>query len=267
MSRDAILDLLHAVQRGDLAADEAFEQLARFPFVDTPHARVDTQRSLRQGLPEVVFGPGKTVEQIVEVVSVLAEAGESALVTRVSAAVAEAVQSSLPGSEYDADVIVYATGFRANEFLWPMDIRGRGNRSLAERWGDEAAAYLGITVPGFPNFFLMYGPGTNLAFGGSLIFNGECQMRYIMESIRLLLESDSSTMECTENAFADYQRRFRDQHARMIWEHDSIDHSFYRNDRGKCTLLWPWKILEMWQRTRSVVAEDYTLGQAPGSRR
>ena len=103
MSRDTILELLHAVQRGAVDAEAALEQLARFPFVDTPHARVDTQRGLRQGLPEVVFGEGKTVEQVVEVVSVLAEAGESALVTRVPPAVAEAVQSSLAGSEYDAD--------------------------------------------------------------------------------------------------------------------------------------------------------------------
>ncbi len=166
---------------------------------------------------------------------------------------------SADGTEHPVDAIIYATGFRANEFLSPMDIRGRENQSLAEHWGDEAAAYLGITVPGFPNFFLMYGPGTNLAFGGSLIFNGECQMRYIMDSIRLLLESDCQTIECKHAAFDAYQQRFREQHAKMIWEHDSIDHSFYRNDRGKCTLLWPWKILEMWQRTRSVDAGDYTL--------
>jgi len=103
MNREAILDLLRDVQRGDVDAEAAFERLARFPFVDTPHARVDTQRGLRQGMPEVVFGEGKTVEQIIEVVSVLAEAGESALVTRVSPDVAEAVQAGLSGSEYDAE--------------------------------------------------------------------------------------------------------------------------------------------------------------------
>ena len=102
MSRDRIFELLQEVERGEIDAEAALEELAHFPFVDTPHARVDTQRSLRQGLPEVVFGPGKTVEQIVEVVSVLAEAHESALVTRVQPDVAESVQRRLPGSEYDA---------------------------------------------------------------------------------------------------------------------------------------------------------------------
>ncbi len=102
MTRDRILELLQEVQRGDLDAEAALEQLARFPFVDTPHARVDTQRGLRQGLPEVVFGAGKTVEQIVEVVSVLADTGESVLATRIPPEVAESVQSRLTGSEYDA---------------------------------------------------------------------------------------------------------------------------------------------------------------------
>ena len=83
------------------------------------------------------------------------------------------------GARYDADFIVYATGFQANKMLWPMTIVGRGGEILSERWGERPSAYLGITVPGFPNFFCMYGSGTNLAHGGSLIFHSECQMRYI----------------------------------------------------------------------------------------
>ena len=62
------------------------------------------------------------------------------------------------GARYDADFIVYATGFQANKMLWPMTIVGRGGEILSERWGERPSAYLGITVPGFPNFFCMYGP-------------------------------------------------------------------------------------------------------------
>jgi hypothetical protein len=98
MNRDRILDLLRNVERGDVSADTAFEDLARLPFVDTPHARVDTHRGLRQGLPEVIFGPGKTPEQIVEVAGVLIEAGESVLVTRVEADIAEAVSQRMSGN-------------------------------------------------------------------------------------------------------------------------------------------------------------------------
>ena len=71
--------------------------------------------------------------------------------------------------------------------LWPMSISGRSGEILSERWGERPSAYLGITVPGYPNFFCMYGPGTNLAHGGSLIFHSECQMRYITECLELLI--------------------------------------------------------------------------------
>jgi 4-hydroxyacetophenone monooxygenase len=138
-----------------------------------------------------------------------------------------------------------------------MEIRGRGGRLLSQQWGNEPSAYLGITVPNFPNFYCMYGPGTNLAFGGSLIFNGECQVRYIMECLKALLLSGKTTMECKANVHADYQRRFRELHARLIWEHDSIKTSFYQNAEGKVTLLWPWKILDMWRWTKEVNSADY----------
>ena len=102
MNRDRMLALLQDLERGAIDSNTALEQLARFPFVDTPHARVDTQRGLRQGLPEVVFGPGKTPSQIVEVVRALVDADERVLVTRVEPEVAEAVAEELPGGEYHA---------------------------------------------------------------------------------------------------------------------------------------------------------------------
>jgi len=167
--------------------------------------------------------------------------------------------STASGLRCEADVIVFATGFKTNKFLWPMEIRGRDGMLLSERWGEEPAAYLGIAAPDFPNFFLCYGPGTNLAFGGSIIFNIECQVRYILDCLRELLSRGNREMDCRSEVFEDYYRRFREQHAKMIWEHDSIKHSFYTNDAGKCTLLWPWKILHMWQYTRRVNPEDYVF--------
>ena len=181
------------------------------------------------------------------------------LINEAVASISGAQLSSESGHTVDADIIIYATGFKANKFLWPMSITGRDGVQLADQWGEEPAAYLGITVPNFPNFFLCYGPGTNLAFGGSIIFNIECQVRYIMDAIRTLLGAEASAMECTAQAFDDYHKRFREQHAKMIWEHDSIKHSFYTNAEGKCTLLWPWKILELWQRTRKTNPDDYKI--------
>lgn len=175
----------------------------------------------------------------------------------ISEVTAEGVIAS-NGEVFPADIIIYATGFKTDQFLWPMEIRGRGGQLLSETWSEEPSAYLGITVNGFPNFYCLFGPGTNLAFGGSLVFNGECQMRYTMECIKLLLQSGDKALECTEEAHRDYQRRFREQHAKLIWEHPNV-HSYYQNKQGHVTLLWPWKIIDMWRWTKQVDPGDYTL--------
>ena len=143
-----------------------------------------------------------------------------------------------------------------------MEIRGRNAVLLAEQWGDEPEAYLGLTIPNFPNFFCMFGPATNLAFGGSLILNGECQMRYIMESLKLMLEQGVDAMECKQSVHDDFNRRLREIHAGMIWEHSSIKSSFYQNSKGHATLLWPWRILDYWEWTRSPKLDDYSLSPA-----
>ncbi len=161
------------------------------------------------------------------------------------------------GTFYPADIVIYATGFETDRFLWPMEIKGRGGKLLSDKWGIEPSAYLGITVSEFPNFYCMYGPGTNLAFGGSLIFNGECQIRYIMACLKTLMQSKHESIECKADVHEDYQRRFRELHARLVWEHDSIKTSFYQNAEGKVTLLWPWKILDMWRWTKEVNSADY----------
>jgi 4-hydroxyacetophenone monooxygenase len=162
------------------------------------------------------------------------------------------------GNHFDADIIIYATGFKTDKFLWPMDIRGRAGVSIAEKWSTEPSAYLGVTVPEFPNFYCLFGPGTNLAFGGSLVFNGECQVRYTMECLKLLLQSDADAIECRTQTHDDYQQRFREQHAKLIWEHPHV-HSYYQNVEGKVTLLWPWKIIDMWRWTQRVNADEYLL--------
>ncbi|MEB2345842.1 MAG: nickel pincer cofactor biosynthesis protein LarB [Deltaproteobacteria bacterium] len=102
MDRDRLRALLAQVRSGEVGAEEALERLAQMPFVETAHARVDTHRALRQGLPEVVYGPGKSAEQITEVVRVQRDAGLSVLVTRVEPDTAARVCAQLPGGEHDA---------------------------------------------------------------------------------------------------------------------------------------------------------------------
>ncbi|HJO22590.1 MAG: nickel pincer cofactor biosynthesis protein LarB [Myxococcota bacterium] len=102
MDRERIRELMERVRDGDVEPEEAIEALAQLPFVDVPGARVDTHRALRAGLPEVVYAPGKTPEQIADIVAALRRSEQRVLVTRVSPECAEAVSGRIGGGEYTA---------------------------------------------------------------------------------------------------------------------------------------------------------------------
>jgi len=161
------------------------------------------------------------------------------------------------GQEYPADVLVYATGFHANRYLWPMHIEGRDGAVLAEQWGDRPTAYLGITVPNFPNLFCLYGPGTNLAHGGSLIFHSECQIRYVMGCLAALLEGDHAAIECLPEVHDAYNERMQAELETMVWSHPSIRHSWYRNDEGRIYILSPWRLVDYWSWTRRPDLDEF----------
>ncbi|MFI6507710.1 flavin-containing monooxygenase [Streptosporangium sp. NPDC050855] len=134
----------------------------------------------------------------------------------------------------EADVIVYATGFRTTEFLAPVRITGRGGRVLAEEWREGAEAYLGIAVPRFPNLFLLYGPNTNLGHN-SIVFMIECQVRYIMGCLPHLAER--GPMEVRPEAMATWRRSLDRAMSRMVWQAGC--RSWYKNEAGRVTGNWP----------------------------
>jgi 4-hydroxyacetophenone monooxygenase len=159
---------------------------------------------------------------------------------------------------YDVDVIIYATGFHATKFLWPIDMVGRGGKHLGEVWGDEPRAYLGITVPDFPNLFCLYGPATNLAHAGSIIFHSECQVRYATACIQALLENGARAMECRREVYEDYTRRLIAELETLVWSHPACD-SWYRNRSGRVVTTSPWRLADYWKWTRAPDLQDYTL--------
>jgi 4-hydroxyacetophenone monooxygenase len=164
------------------------------------------------------------------------------------------------GVRHPADVIVFATGFQATEMLWPMAITGRDGQDLRASWRERPAAYLGITVPGYPNFFCMYGPGTNLASGGSLIFHSECQMRYISECLDHLIAGGHRFMEPRQDKTDDWVRRSQEEMRKMVWSQPSIAHSFYKNSSGEVYTLSPWRLVDYWTWTRGPDPSDFTFG-------
>ena len=163
------------------------------------------------------------------------------------------------GARYDVDIIVYATGFQANRFLWPMDVVGRDGTVLAQQWGDEPSAYLGITVPNFPNLFCMYGPGTNLAHGGSLIFHSECQIRYITGCIKALVEGERRWMEPRPEVHDAYYARTQRELDGLVWSSPSIKHSWFKNAQGRIHVLSPWRLVDYWTWTREPDLDDFVI--------
>lgn len=160
---------------------------------------------------------------------------------------------------YDVDVIVLATGFRASEVLCPMEVIGRDGVSISDFWDGRPAGYNGISVPGFPNFFMMQGPGTGLAHAGSVIFVLECQMRYIGEALAALLEHDKRSIEPTPRAYERYNRELQQEISTLMWGHPSIAHSWYKAADGGVYVLCPFGNVEYWRRTHEVVPADHEL--------
>lgn len=161
------------------------------------------------------------------------------------------------GETVDVDVIVYATGFEAKKMLYPLDIRGRGGVSIRERWGDDdARAYLGITTPDFPNMFIMYGPNINLGHGGSYMFAGECQARYITQLCAELARRRGGTVEVRQNVHDDYNAQIDAEHAQMIWSHHGMD-TWYRNAAGRVVTNSPWRVVDYWAMTNVAELEDF----------
>lgn len=162
------------------------------------------------------------------------------------------------GERHEADIIVYATGFQANRYLYPMHIVGRDGAVLADQWGDEPNAYLGIAVPNFPNFYCMYGPGTNLAHGGSLIFHSECQMRYIAGCMDELVRNGHRTLEPRAEVAEAYHARHQAEIKNLVWSHSSIKHSWFKNQSGDIHTVSPWRLVDYWEWTKRPDLDDFT---------
>ncbi len=160
------------------------------------------------------------------------------------------------GVQRDVDVIIYATGFHASEFLTPWRITGRDGVELHDRWAGDARAYVGMTVPGFPNLFCMYGPNTNLVANGSIIYFSECGVQYILSAIRLLLERNARAVECRPEVHDEFNVAVDQANDRMAWGAAHV-HSWYRNAHGRIAQNWPFTLLEFWLRTRELDPADY----------
>lgn len=166
------------------------------------------------------------------------------------------------GVHHDVDVVVFATGFQAKRQLYPMDITGRDGTTIRGTWGDEdAKAYLGMTVPGFPNLFVMYGPNLNLGHGGSYMYFGERQARWIVELLATMRARGLGSVEVRADVHDDYNRRVDEAHAKMIWSHRGMD-TWYRNAAGRVVTNSPWRVVDYWAMTKEVDLDEFEVQPA-----
>ncbi|TSD40252.1 NAD(P)/FAD-dependent oxidoreductase [Rhodococcus sp. KBS0724] len=163
------------------------------------------------------------------------------------------------GQRHPVDVAVFATGFEASKMLASYSIYGRGGQSIRDVWGDDdPRAYLGMTVPGFPNFFIMYGPNTNIGTGGSIFFQAEVWSRYIADMVKTMIERDVDVIEVTEHASNDYNHQLDQRLGEMVWSVSPAG-TWYRNSTGRVTTNMPWTSFEYWAMTQKVNLDDFTL--------
>jgi cation diffusion facilitator CzcD-associated flavoprotein CzcO len=158
------------------------------------------------------------------------------------------------GQYHQADVLIYATGFKASEFLAPIAVTGKNNRKLQDEWNNGAEAYLGISVNNFPNLFMLYGPNTNLGHN-SIVIMIESQMRYILSCLKQMQHKKLKSVEINSSAQENFNRKIQQRLKTKTWS--AIEKSWYIAD-GKIVNNWPGTTMEYWWRTHKCDLEKYT---------
>ena len=185
-------------------------------------------------------------------------------VTSVVGAVTEVRRNSVitsDGAEHQADVLIWATGFDVVNLLAPMKVTGVGGRDLHGDWnGDDARAYLGTVIPGYPNFFCLYGPNTQFGHGGSLITVLERQMHYVMSLLNQSFARGIDRIEVRQDVHDVYNAKVDATHAKMVWMFPGVE-TYYKNSKGRIVVNNPFRILDFWRMTEAADLADYEDAQ------
>ena len=163
------------------------------------------------------------------------------------------------GTRVEADVLALATGFNVAKMLGSLTVVGRSGANLGEIWGEEdPRSYLGITVPGFPNFFLTVGPNSapNHAAGQNLL--SEAQIHYIIECLDAVVASKAKSIEVKTDAFKKWNDQIDQRMRQMIWTSPKAN-SYYNNSKGRNFMSWPYRLVDYWNITRRPDLDSYHI--------
>jgi cation diffusion facilitator CzcD-associated flavoprotein CzcO len=163
------------------------------------------------------------------------------------------------GGERPADVLVLATGFQSHGFVAPMEVVGDGGRTLADAWSPTPRAYLGLSVPGFPNMFLLYGPHTN-GGSGSVIYTIEAGMGHVLAALAELERTGAQSIEVRRDAAEGFDRELRAALAGTVWHSGCTN--WYVDENGNDPNQWPWVWTTYRRRTERIDPGAYALTPA-----
>lgn len=163
------------------------------------------------------------------------------------------------GRAHEVDCVIWGTGFRSMEFMFPLEIMGTRGLDLREAWAQGAHAHLGMTVPGFPSMFVMYGPNTNTS-GGSIIFYEETQAAYIRQALQHVQRHGGGALEVRPEIEAAANRELQARFAGTAW----MDcHSWYRDESGRIVTNWPGYMRDYLEQTREFTPSEFRFLEKP----
>jgi cation diffusion facilitator CzcD-associated flavoprotein CzcO len=165
---------------------------------------------------------------------------------------------TVDGAERPADVLVLATGFATHGFVAPMEIAGVGGRRLSAEWAEVPRAYLGLSVPGFPNMFLLYGPNTN-GGSGSVVSTIEAGVTHVIAALDELERADARRIEVSRQAAEAFDRELRAALAGTVWHSGCTN--WYVDENGHDPNQWPWLWTTYRRRTERIEPGAYALGR------
>ncbi len=160
------------------------------------------------------------------------------------------------GNEHDVDVVVCATGYAAADYLGQLVVSGEGGTTLREVWRDGAYAYLGMAVPGFPNFFMLYGPNTNVG-SNSVIFMLEAQARYIVRALTYMQRKDKAYVAVRRSALAEFVAKIDRWLNGTVWTTQCSN--YFRSANGRVVTQWPRSARTFWGMTRRFKPADFSF--------
>ena len=163
------------------------------------------------------------------------------------------------GTQHEVDCVIYGTGFRTSDFMFPMEITGAGGRTLRDDWGAGPHAHLGITVPGYPSLFVMYGPNTNTS-GGSIIVYLEAQAAYIRQALQHVRDRQAAAIDVLPAVEAQSDRVVQARFAGTAWTQCD---SWYRDESGRIITNWPGYMREYVEQTRVLDPAQYAFVALP----